>query len=310
MTFIAELAGTVILSPIFYSIGDTFGSAVWRGLFTAISAFCNAGFSLQSDSLILYQNNPAILFTVSALIVIGGLAPATSLLFPRWIRCRKTPIQAQLAFIMTLVLLTSGTLFILAFEWDGVLAGLTLGEKIVNAWFQSVTLRTAGFNSVDISHVANPTFLVMLCFMFIGGSPGGTAGGVKTTTIGVLALTFWSNITSRGGVVMKNRKIASVTIYRAVTIVMSGLLMWIVAVIMLEVTQRIPANDIIFETASAIGTVGLSTGATTMLDEIGKIIIMVTMFVGRIGPTALYLLISENAPSSLSHWPETKITLT
>ncbi len=310
MTFFAELIGTVVLTPLFYESGDSLASALWRGTFTAISAFCNAGFSLQTESLLFYGDNAGILLTVSSLIILGGLAPATSLLLPRWVRGRKTPIPARIAFIMTLVLLVSGTLFMLAFEWDGVLAGLPFGDKILNAWFQSATLRTAGFNSVNIAHVAHPTFIVMLCFMFIGGSPGGTAGGVKTTTAGILILTFWSNITRCEDVVMQNRKIGSVTIYRAITIVISGLFLWIMVVLMLELTQQIPVRDIIFETTSAIGTVGLSTGATAMLDEIGKIIIMVTMFVGRIGPTALYLLISEKASSKLSHWPETKITLT
>jgi trk system potassium uptake protein TrkH len=146
-----------------------------------------------------------ILHTVAVLIIFGGMAPATGLLVPRWLARKHIPVPARIALITTVVLLFSGTFFILAFEWNGVLAGLSVFDKIQNAWFQSVTLRTAGFNSVGISHLAGPTFLVMIFFMFVGGSPGGTAGGVKTTTIGILAMTFWTNVANRNNVTTKNR---------------------------------------------------------------------------------------------------------
>ena len=161
-TLIAEVTGAILLTILFYSTGETMSQAIWRGLFTSISAFCNAGFALQSDNLIPYQNNPAILHVVATLIIFGGMAPATSLIVPRWLQRKNIPIPAQIALITTTVLLFSGTVFILAFEWKGVLAGLSLGDKIQNAWFQSVTLRTAGFNSVDITKVTSPTFLLML----------------------------------------------------------------------------------------------------------------------------------------------------
>jgi trk system potassium uptake protein TrkH len=195
-------------------------------------------------------------------------------------------------------------------EWNGILSGLSFFDKIHNAWFQSATLRTAGFNSVDITGMISPTFLVMLCFMFIGGSPGGTAGGIKTTTIGILALTFVANITNRNVVIIKNRRILSGTIYRAITIVASGAIVWFVMVLMLEITQQISVRDLIFEATSAIGTVGLSTGATAGLDEIGKIIIMIAMFIGRIGPMTLFMLLSEDHSAPASRCPDAKITLT
>ena len=191
-TFVAEGVGVLFLTMSFYLTGDQFAQALWRGVFTAVSAFCNAGFALQSDSLMTYQTNPLVLHIVAGLIVFGGMAPATSLVVPRWVMGKSIPIPARIALITSAVLLITGTFFVLIFEWDGVLAGLSMVDKIQNAWFQSVTLRTAGFNSVDIGNILSPTFLVMITFMFIGGSPGGTAGGVKTTTIGILAMTFWS----------------------------------------------------------------------------------------------------------------------
>lgn len=311
-TFIAETIGAIILALLFYNIGDsTAGAAVWRGLFTAVSAFCNAGFALQSDNLIAYQQKPLILHTVAVLIILGGVAPAAALLIPKLVRGKDIPISSYIALTTTFTLLISGTLFILVFDWNGVLYSFSVVNKIHNAWFQSVTLRTAGFNSIDIASVSDPTFIVMICLMFIGGSPGGTAGGVKTTTIGILILTFWANITNSKSVVVKNLRIQSRIIYRAITIVISGVLTWFVIVLMLQITQQISTRDIIFEVTSAIGTVGLSTGATTKLDEIGKIIIMIAMFAGRVGPVTIFMLLSEERnDKSLSRYQNAKISLT
>ncbi|MDD5092376.1 MAG: potassium transporter TrkG, partial [Candidatus Wallbacteria bacterium] len=309
-TFSAELIGAVLLTSLFYTSGEEFLQALWRGIFTSISAFCNAGFALQSDSLISFQTNQFVLATVSFLIIFGGMAPATSLLVPKWITGKPVPIHIRVALLTSLILLLSGTVFLLSFEWNGILAGLSPAEKFQNAWFQSVTTRTAGFNSVEIAGMAGPSFLVMLAFMFIGGSPGGTAGGIKTTTIGILAMTFWANVTNRSDVITQNRKIQSSTINRAVTIVASGLIVWVLVVLMLEATQQIPVRDLIFEATSALGTVGLSTGATNALDEIGKIIIIIAMFAGRIGPMALFMLLSDGMTMTSSRYPEEKVYLT
>jgi len=309
-TLITETVGALILGFLFHGAGDAPWLAAWRAVFTAISAFCNAGFALQSDSLIPYQHSGPILHTISLLIIMGGVAPATCLLAPRWLRGRATPGATRIALTTTVILLGSGTLLFLVFEWSGSLSHLPLLDKIQNAWFQSVTLRTAGFNSVDIAHVGNPALLVMILFMFIGGSPGGTAGGVKTTTIGILALTFWANITNRNEIVTHNRRIGSTTIYRAITIVISGVIIWIVVVMMLEVTQQLPGRDLIFEATSALGTAGLSVGATPYLDEIGKIIIILAMCIGRIGPLTLFMILSNDRSLPASSFPEENISLT
>ncbi len=310
-TFAAEGMGAVLLTFMFYTAGDTGSQAVWRGIFTAVSAFCNAGFALQSDSLMSYHATPVILHIVAALIIFGGMAPATSLVIPGWLAGRQVPIPARIALTASIVLLFLGTVFIMAFEWGGLLAGMSVSDKIQNAWFQSVTLRTAGFNSLDIAGIAHPTFLLMLAFMFIGGSPGGTAGGVKTTTIGILAMTFFANITNQKEVILQNRRINAVTIFRAVTIVAAGLLLWFGVVLMLEVTQQhIPVRDLIFEATSALGTVGLSTGATGLLDEIGKIVVIIAMFCGRIGPVTLFMLLSDGQRPSATRCPDAKIFLT
>jgi trk system potassium uptake protein len=309
-TFIAEGLGALALSTLFISAGDAPAQGIWRGVFTAISAFCNAGFALQSDSLVSYQTNPLVLQTIATLIIFGGMAPATSLIIPRWLSGKSIPLSARIALITTVAMLIAGTFFILSFEWNGILYGLSTMDKIQNAWFQSATLRTAGFNSVDFSGITGPAFMVMVAFMFIGGSPGGTAGGVKTTTIAILAITFWTSIANRNEVIVQNRRIHARTIYRAVTVVASGAAIWFLVVLMLEVTQQISSRDLVFEATSAIGTVGLSTGATAHLDEVGKIIISIAMFIGRVGPATLFMLLSSEQPISDTRHPEATISIT
>lgn len=308
-TLLVEFAGAALLTGCFMGTGDSLSQALWRGLFTAISAFCNAGFALQSDNLVSYQTSPLILHTVASLIILGGLAPATCLVLPAWIRGRVIPLAPRIAIVTTITLLLAGTLCFLVFEWDNALAGLSIVDRLHNAWFQSATLRTAGFNSVDISGVIGPTFLIMLSFMVIGGSPGGTAGGVKTTTIGVLALTFWSSVTGRNEVIVQNRRIPQNSINRAITVVGSGMMVWFVAVLALQITQQLPAKELVFEVTSALGTVGLSLGSTPYLDGIGKIVIMLTMFIGRIGPMTLFTLLSWDVAPTDSRCPDARITL-
>lgn len=308
-TFIAEAIGAVLLSLLFMIDGDSFVMGLWRGVFTSISAFCNAGFALQSDSLIPYQQNPFILNIVGFLIIAGGLAPSTCLAIPQWLRGQHTPVASKIALITTAVLLIIGTVAFMAFEWDGMLAELGFIDKLSNAWFQSVTLRTAGFNSVDLSITTSPTFLIMLVMMFIGGSPGGTAGGIKTTTIGVLALTFVRNITNHDTVIYQYRQISPTTIYRAITIFTAGLITLFSSALALEITQQIPSRELIYEATSAIATVGLSLGATSELDSIGKIIIIIAMFVGRIGPLTLFMLLCGPRGVAAPNYPEAKISL-
>jgi trk system potassium uptake protein TrkH len=309
-TFLFEGVGAVLLTSAFFLGGRPLGSALWEGVFTAVSAFCNAGFCLQSYNLIAYQHDPAVLHTVAVLIILGGLAPATSILIPRWLSGKTVPIAVRIALSTTVVLLFTGTFFFLAFEWYGVLDRLSYIDKLHNAWLQSVTLRTAGFNSVDLGEVTAPTLLIMIVLMFIGGSPGGTAGGIKTTTLSILALTFWASITGKKYLIVQKRRIHPDTVFRAVTVTMAGVLVWFVAVMMLAITQRIGAPALIFEATSALGTVGLTIGATPLLDEIGKVIVILTMFIGRIGPVTLFMLLSDEQEKSDVRYPVERIAIT
>lgn len=307
VTFFIELTGAVFLTILFLGEGDTFLQAIWRGIFTSISAFCNAGFALQSDSLISYQNNPALLHSVSTLIIFGGLAPATTISLGKLFRKESIPAADKIIFTSTVVLLLAGFILVLLFEWDQTLSGFSVWGKIHNAWFQSVTTRTAGFNSIDMSKILNPTYMIILVLMFIGGSPGGTAGGIKTMTAAILLSTFWFKISNKDDVLLYGARIRNTYIIKAITIFLSGFIIWFVMSVMLLTTQSISGKEILFEVTSAMGTVGLTMGATARLDEMGKLIIIATMFIGRIGTLTLFMFLSDQPDTRKSRYPNAEI---
>lgn len=292
VTFIAEGLGAVALLIAFTSGGEAFGSALWRAAFTAVSAFCNAGFALQSESLVPYQDNPAVLATVSTLIVVGGLAPPAVVAIPSLFRrARRIRLQTKLALAMTAILLATGMLLFAFLEWTSSLAHLPFGDRLVNAFFQSATLRTAGFNSVDMGALQPVTRSLMVVWMFIGGNAGSTAGGVKTTTIAVLLLAVVAAIRGRTEATIFGRRIGHTTIYKAAAVATLGIASAVVAINAILATQVMPSEMALFEVISALGTVGLSIGGTERLDEVGKIIIMACMFVGRVGPLTTFLFL-------------------
>jgi trk system potassium uptake protein TrkH len=307
ITFSAELIGTAVLSSLFAVEGDAPRQALWRGLFTSVSAFCNAGFALQSDNLIGYRENPWILHTVALLIIVGGLSPAVVAALPDVLRGRRVALQIKLAVVSTVVLLAGGAIAITAIEWNNTLANLGFFDRLHNGWFQSVTLRTAGFNSIDIAAVHSAVLTLMMVWMFIGGSPGGTAGGIKTTTAALLALAVAAAIRGRWDVTAFRRQVPTETVYKAAAIATLGFSIALLSLAALQLTQDLPGPLAPFEVVSALGTVGLSLGATARLDEVGKIIIMATMFAGRVGPLTLFLFLSDRFSRSTWEFPEERI---
>ncbi|MCG5053607.1 MAG: hypothetical protein KA712_11655 [Myxococcales bacterium] len=296
-TFVAEAVGAFLLTALFSSHGDALGTAAWRGVFTAISAFCNAGFALQTDSLIPYQSDPAVLYTVGALIVAGGLSPGLALHLPDYLRGRRTSAQAQIVYVTSAILLVGGALWYGAVEWDNSLLGLGFWDKVHNAVFQSLTLRTAGFNSVDLAQVRPATLSMMMVWMFIGGSPGGTAGGIKTTTVGVLVLAVLATVRGRDWVLALGKHIPHRTVFRAAAVATVAGLGVLGGLVLLQLTQNIASDRAAFEVVSALGTVGLSIGATGMLDGIGRAVIMLCMFTGRVGTLTLFMILGTVALS-------------
>ena len=306
LTFGIEAIGAVLLVIGFMHAGRLeLGQAVWHGVFTAVSAFANAGFALESQSLMPYQHSPFVLHVVSLLIITGGLSPLFLAIVPGWLKGRRVALQHKLAGVTTAALLTLGFVVYLALEWQASLEALTFWDRIHNAWFQSVTLRTAGFNSVDLTTVTRPTLVMMMSLMYIGGSPGGTAGGMKTTTFVVLFLAVVSIVRGQTQAAAFGRRIPHTTVYRAAAIATMGLLALLAGLVTLLTTQpELGSMSALFELVSALATVGLSLGATSLLDEVGKVIIMVCMFLGRVGPLTAFLVLSERSHSSGWAWPE------
>lgn len=311
LTLVSEGVGAALLLPSFLAQGDAPLQAVWRAVFTSVSAFCNAGFALQSDNLVGYQTNPLVLHVVALLIILGGLSPVAVYAMPSLLRRRArpfpVPVQARLGLIAAGVLLAGGFLLLAVFEWNNALAHLSWADRLHNAWFQSVTLRTAGFNSLDFAVLQPASLSLAMLWMFIGGGPGGTAGGIKTTTAAVLVLSVIQIVKGSPRVGLFGRHLGERTRHRAAAVAILAAATVIGAVVALQLTQALSGVETLFEVVSALGTVGLSIGATARLDEIGKVIVMVCMFVGRVGGLSLLMFMSQRSAPSMAVRPEEEI---
>ena len=326
-TLAVEGVSAVLLTLGFWAAGDTAGAALWRGVFTAVSAFCNAGFALQTDSLIGYSSNPLIIHIVGLTIILGGLGPVAALDLPRivaaalpdrWLtpaqrlglRAQAQPsLQSKLALITSAVLLVVPTALWLAFEWDQTLRGMSIADKVHNAWFQSVTMRTAGFNSVDLAACLPATVVMMIVLMFIGGSPGSTAGGIKTTTAGLLALALAAALRGEDHVRGLGRTVPAVVIFRAIATITAATATVVAALTLLLLVQKLDPTVALYEVVSAVGTVGTTIGGTPQLDEIGKVIISACMFAGRVGPLTLFLLLPGRSGQRPLSTPEEQVAV-
>lgn len=277
---------------------------LFKSLFIAVSAFCNAGFDvLGAVSLADYAHDPLIMITVMSLIVLGGLGFAVWFdvrdklkpLFTRKITLRKfrnsLNLHTRIVIDMTLVLILGTALIILVIEFNNMktIGTFTFPEKVLTSLFESVTLRTAGFASVDYSGLALGTKFLMCLVMFVGGSPGGTAGGIKTTTLAVLVLYILCNLRGRHSTVMLKRTVSMEIIIRAMGIFFINLITLLTGIFFLCIFEDKNFIDLVFEAASAMATVGLTLGITSSLTAGGKIVIIILMFVGRIGITTFIM---------------------
>jgi len=276
-------------------------------VFHAISAFCNAGFSSFSDSLIAFRENPIVLVTIMLLILLGGLGFLSLEEFwvlrrrPRGGRLGRLSLNSRLVLATTVVLLVTGWAMLAAFEWRNTLAGMPFWARSLNALFMSVTARTAGFNTVDYGHVTESAAFLTVILMFVGGSPGSTAGGVKTTTLALVLLLAWSRLRGRRTTNAWARTVPEDTLQRAVGLfVFASMILTVAIFLYTSVTPVDPARTPgqtpflgnVFEATSAFGTVGLSTGITPTLSAAGRVITIVLMFLGRVGPLAFAAAIS------------------
>jgi len=308
-TLLVEGIGAAILGSVELGRGTPPMTAAWRGIFHSISAFCNAGFALYSDSLVGFQDQPLVLLVMAALITLGGLGFAV--LAFAWLRL-KSSAHVGLATQVRIVLLASAALTVFGFagvaltEWNHGLAGLATGDKLVNALFQSVTCRTAGFNSVGFDALQPATLMLFMVLMFVGASPGGTGGGIKTTTLVVLLSAISAIASGRQRVVLLKRTISLETVFRCAAIAVVAVLVVLGGATTLLVLENQDFLSLVFETVSAFGTVGLSLGATAALGTSGKLVIVIVMLIGRIGPLSLALLFGRKRQAVIGY-PEARI---
>ena len=289
LTLGVEILGAIAL--FFFLIGDfsEWNQAAFYALFHSVSAFCNAGFSLFPESLISYSGHAPIILIVSALIIVGGMGfPVLFNLAQRY-KNPFTPIKVQtkLAIKVTAYLLVFGTLLIYLLEFNHGLQGLSVSHQLLVSFFQSVTSRTAGFNTIALTDFHSVTLVVMMILMVIGASPGSTGGGVKTTTLGVIVLSLIQVFKGGKKIEYSSRRIATISVIRAYSAFFLAISIMVLFFSCLVLFESQPFIALLFETVSAFGTVGVSLVTTPVLSILGKTIIMILMFIGRIGPLTI-----------------------
>jgi len=309
-SLLIELIGALLLFPFFAS---EFGAlkGAWYALFHAVSGFCNAGFDLMGfrapfSSLTGYAGHWGINLALILLITVGGIG------FLVWndlkehkLCFRHYRLQSRIVLITSAILVLLPFLWFFAFEMRDIPAG----KRILPALFQSVTLRTAGFNTVDLSKISSGGHAMMIFWMLVGGSPGSTAGGMKTTTVAVLFLTAWAVIRRKEQPECLGRRIGNDTVMHAVCILVLYFVLFFLSGVIISQVERLPMRTCLFETASAIGTVGITLGITSRLGPLSRLILIVLMFLGRVGGLTLIYAAQSARVGTQSTLPLEKITV-
>ena len=321
-TLVIELIGAILMFFRFQP-ETTINIAIFYSIFHSVSAFCNAGFSLFSNSFIGYQTDWVLNLIICILIILGGIGfIVLSEIKNHFSFSRRTwtflSLHTKLVLFSTVFLLIISTIFIFLLEWQNTLSGKPLPYKILNAFFQAVNARTAGFNTVQIGSLTNETLFFTIILMFIGTAPGSCGGGVKITTVSSMIILGVSRLFGQEYPQIFHRKISDTSIAKAVSIIMISLLVIIIAVILLQQAEigEIPHQlsrgrflELMFEAVSAFGTVGLSTGITTTLSISGKLIIILMMFIGRLGPLVIAMAVSRKKISKNYYYAQENIMI-
>lgn len=317
-TCVIEGLGMILMFFCFLP-GNNMKQALFLSIFHSISAFCNAGFSVFSDSFVGYRENWALNLVLCFLIISGGIGflilSELKLKFSFKRRSwSRLSLHSKIVLSTTVILLVSGTFLITAMEWHNTLAPLSVPGRFLSAFFQSVTARTAGFNTLSIGNMANETLFFLILLMFIGASPGSCGGGIKTTSLATLVVLGTSRFLGHERPQLFNRTISDVSVGKAISVIMLSMIVVCVGImllLMIEVGEvshpqsRGKFLELLFEAVSAFGTVGLSTGITAGLSAMGKIILSGIMFVGRLGPLVVGVAVSRDAVSRYHYAEET-----
>ena len=310
ITAAVELGGAVCLVPVFCR--DYGARGVWMSLFHSVSAFCNAGFDLMGESgnefasMTKYAGSAWPQIVLILLIVIGGLGFLTweDISLHRF-HLKRYRMQSKVILSMTALLIFVPALYFYVFEFRGV----PLGERIGSALFQSVTTRTAGFNTVDLRSLRESGQALMIPLMLTGASPGSTAGGIKTTTIAVLLSNMWATFHRRDSASFFGRRIDEKAVKNAATILTLYVVLFVFGAVLISLLEGLPIHDCLFETASAIATVGLTLGITTRLGVVSKCILMLLMFTGRVGGLTVVYAAMPETPKIISKLPQENISV-
>lgn len=313
ITLLFELIGALLLS---ISFVPKFGPrGFYLAVFHSISAFCNAGFDIlgNSQSLTGYNDDPLVLYTIAGLIIIGGLGFVVWKDVWEFRRNKELLLHTKVVLITTAFLIISGTVLFFCFEYNNpdTMEGMHTVTKIKASFFHSVVTRTAGFNSIPLDKMREISKITSVIFMFIGAAPGSTGGGIKVTTFGVILAVIISQIRDASDTIIFKKKIPHYTIDKALAIIcLSAMLIFIVTTIMLIADNK-PFIDILFEATSAFGTVGMSSIGTSSLHTASKIVLLITMFLGRVGPLtfAIALSLKNNKKTQDLIYPEGKIVV-
>jgi len=320
--FSVELIGAILLYIRWAStLGWSGIAGAEKAIFHAVSAFCNAGFSLFSSSLMAFRSDWVTVTIFSVLILAGGMGFVVFLDIPKltfWRKDRRLilsriSLQTKIVFLVTIFLILAGALGVYIFENSYALKDMPLKEKVASCVFTSITPRTAGFNVLSTGSLRPVTLFMLIILMFIGASPGSTGGGIKTVTLGIIIAGLVSMLYNRDRITLFKRTIPRETYRRAAVILLLGLGMVVGATFLLSATESAAAQSsryflsILFETTSAFGTVGLSTGITPYLTDPGKLILVLTMFVGRVGPLTVALAVAMHKERIDYRYPEEKL---
>ncbi|MBM6895930.1 potassium uptake protein, TrkH family [Pseudoflavonifractor capillosus] len=313
-TFTMEAIGAVILTACFF---PRYGlQAIWKGIFTAVSAFCNAGFDLlgpdKLGSLSTYDNNPVVLLTVATLIVSGGLGFFVWEELLRKRSFRRLTLYSKMVLVITAALIVGGALFFLAVEHKNpqTLGNMPWWQQGLNALFQAITLRTAGFLSISQGGLREVSQLVCILLMLVGGSSGSTAGGIKTVTLGVLVLAMRAGLHGRSNVTIRGRTIPLTKVLSAVTLVLVVSAMFLFSSIAISLVDGVSYLAAAYETASALGTVGLTTGITPTLSTFSHLLLVAMMYLGRVGVLSFSVaFLSQGGKQSRVIYPESDVMI-
>lgn len=314
--FAIEVIGMIILTLRFW-VDMPLERAAWFGVFHAVSAFNNAGFSLFSDNLMGYSRDIVINITIPFLIILGGLGYMVLLEIYNYRRGQliRLSTHTKIVLIMSGLLIVLGMGLLLSLEWNNAFKSLAWNEKILAAWFASVNYRTAGFNTIDFSTLTDSNLFFATFFMLTGGSPGGTAGGIKTTAVALALIGVWYTLRGDTHAHIFRRSLSPYQINKAYAIIFVASIYVVISTIILSEVERLPFLRILFETTSAFGTVGLSTGNggvlsySALFSDWGKLNIIVLMFMGRVGVFAFTIIIVGKAVQSRIKYAEAKVVL-